>query len=266
MTGPALASVASDSKYLGCHLPEDELACLAEQFEWGAPEVKAVADTFSYLAARKREKTAAMALNMSRIPQKSPKTFEGFDFSRLQGKGGEALALLPRLTNLYARKNLAFIGPEGVGKTHLAQAYGREVCMQGMRSYYIKASELRDKLDKAVKAGTGSSVVNLLVNPHCLIIDEVGRCTFDKACTDLFFHIVDRRCDKECPNLTILTSNYGPDSWGEYFTGDSTLLCTLDRLFDNASVFMMKGQSFRGSGLETFAVEAVPSVMKVPAR
>ena len=71
-----------------------------------------------------------------------------------------------------------------------------------------------------------------LVKPSCLIIDEVGRCTFDKPCTDLFFDIVDRRYEKEGPNTMILTSNTSTNNWDEFFTGDDTLLCTLDRLFD----------------------------------
>ena len=110
-----------------------------------------------------------MHLNMSHIPQKSPKTFEGFDFGRIRGKGGEALSQLPTLSNLYARRNLALIGPEGVGKTHLAQAYGRECCMRGMQAYYIKARELSEKLAKAVKLGSSANLVNQLVRPACLI-------------------------------------------------------------------------------------------------
>lgn len=46
--------------------------------------------------------------------------------------------------------------------------------------------------------------------------------------------------------------------WDEFFTGDDTLLCALDRLFDKASVFVMWGPRFRGRGLGTYSVEAVP--------
>ena len=95
--------------------------------------------------------------------------------------------------------------------------------------------------------------------PSCLIIDEVGRCKFDKRQTNLFFDIVDHRYEKRTPMTTIFTSNYGPDKWGEFFDGDSTLLCALDRIFDHAAVFMMRGTSYRGAQLEKFAVEAVPA-------
>ena len=66
------------------------------------------------------------------------------------------------------------MGPEGVGKSHLAKAYGRECCMRGMSAYYIKARELSDKLAKAVKLGNEASVMAQLIRPACLIIDEIG--------------------------------------------------------------------------------------------
>lgn len=148
------------------------------------------------------------------------------------------------------------------GKTHLSQAYGRECCLRGLKTYYIKASELRDRLSSAVRRGNTSRVVGSLVKPSCLIIDEVGRCEFDKACTDLLFDVVDRRTEKEGPNTMILTSNAVAKDWPAFFTGDDTLLCTLDRIFDKASVFMMRGPSYRGRELDTFSVEAVPQATK----
>ena len=165
-------------------------------------------------------------LKMSRLPLKEPKTFDSFDFSHVHGKQVDALKNLPALTAVYAKKNLAFIGPQGVGKTHLAMAYGRE-----------------------------GSAVNSLVKPSCLIIDEIGRCVFNKESTRMFFDMIDRRYNKEGPNIIIFTSNKGPDKWGEFFSEDSSLLCALDRIFYDATVFMMKGDSYRGKKLETIAIE-----------
>ena len=91
----------------------------------------------------------------------------------------------------------------------------------------------------------------------------MGRCVYDRPCTDLFFDVVDRRYEKEGPNAMVLTSNIAPSGWDEFFTGDDTLLCALDRLFDKASVFVMRGPSYRGRGLDTYSVEAVPQAVKV---
>lgn len=256
--------IAADAKYIGANVPAGEIAALAESRGMGPSELESVAATLAHLAEKKREKAVQMYLHTSHIPQKSPKTFDNFDFGRLKGKGCDAIAQLPTLSNLYARRNLALIGPEGVGKSHLAKAYGRECCMRGMQAYYVKARELADKLAKAVRLGNEASVMAQMIRPACLIIDEIGRCRFDKACTDLFFHIVDARSEKDGPNLVLMTSNFTADKWDECFTGGSTLLCTLDRLFDDATVFMIKGSSFRGQGLETYSVETAPSVSKAP--
>ena len=40
------------------------------------------------------------------------------------------------------------------------------------------------------------------------------------------------------------------------FSEDDTLLCSLDRVFDDATVFMIKGDSYRGRKLETLGLEA----------
>jgi DNA replication protein DnaC len=155
---------------LGIALAASELATLASDHDMGDAEVGALAVTFDYLAEKRRQASIETLLRLSRLPRREPKTFDGFDFSRIQGRDASALA-----------------------------------------------------------------------KPTCLIVDEVGRCTFDRACTDLFFDVIDRRYEKEGPNTMILTSNVAPSAWDEFFTGDDALLCALDRVFDKASVFMMRG-------------------------
>lgn len=204
----------------------------------------------------KAESIVSTLLRLSRLPLKEPKTFEGFDFNQLHGKQADALKNLPSLSALYAHKNLAFIGPQGVGKTHLAMAYGRQCCQLGLKAYFLKATELNQRLTDARKYGRESSTINDLVKPSCLIIDEVGRCVFDKENTRMFFDIIDRRYNKEGPNTMIFTSNKGPDKWGGFFNEDSSLLCALDRIFDDATVFMIKGNSYRGRNCETIALSA----------
>ena len=257
----ALACEAASD--LGLPLDPDELATLASDHDMGEQELEALAVTLGYLAEKRRLASVETLLRLSRLPRKEPKTFGNFDFGRIQGRDAGALAKLPALADLYARRNVAFIGPGGIGKTHLAQAYGRECCLRGLKAYYIKASELRDKLANAARRGNASRVVSSLVKPSCLIIDEVGRRRFDRECTDLLFDVVDRRYEKEGPNTMILTSNADAKDWREFFTGDDTLLCALDRIFDKASVFVMSGPSYRGRELDTYSVEAVPQATKL---
>ena len=221
-----------------------------------ADQLEAIALVFDHLRFEKEETIRNTLLKMSRLPLKEPKTFKGFDFSQVKGKQVEALKNLPSLTAVNAGRNLAFIGPQGVGKTHLAMAYGRECCLHGLKTYFMKATELNQRLTDAVKYGRESSTINGLVKPSCLIIDEIGRCVFNKEATRMFFDMVDRRYNKEGPNTMIFTSNMQPDAWSEYFAEGSSLLCSLDRIFDDASVFIIKGDSYRGKNLETFKLQA----------
>lgn len=244
------------AKYLGIDLNIQEIANFSIQHGMDESKIQAVASIFLYLKDKKEEKIVTTLLSMSRLPLKEPKTFGNFDFSQIHGKQAECLQDLPTLSALYAHKNLAFIGPQGVGKTHLAMAYGRACCELGLKTYFLKATELNQRLVEARKHGKESSVINGLVRPSCLIIDEVGRCVFDKESTRMFFDVIDRRYNKDGPNLIIFTSNKGPDKWGEFFGEDSSLLCALDRIFDDATVYMIKGNSYRGRNLETISITA----------
>lgn len=231
------------------------LMALLDSESMSPEQLESVAIVFDHLRKQKEEAIRNTLLKMSRLPLKEPKTFDNFDFNNVHGKQIEALKNLPALTAVNAGRNLAFIGPQGVGKTHLAMAYGRECCIRGMKTYFLKATELNQRLTDAVKYGRESSTINGLVKPSCLIIDEIGRCVFNRESTRMFFDMVDRRYNKEGPKTIIFTSNLTPSKWGDFFSEDSSLLCALDRIFDEATVFMMKGDSYRGKHLETIAVE-----------
>ena len=135
-------------------------------------------------------------------------------------------------------------------------AIGYECCQQGMKTYFLKAAELNDKFTEARRRGREGSVINGLVKPSCLIIDEIGRCVFSKENTQMFFDVIDRRYSKKGPNTIIFTSNKSAHQWKEYFREDDDLLCALDRAFDDATVFMFKGTSYRGKKLETIPIQA----------
>ena len=231
-----------------------EFAMLVQQHNMTDAEALAVAKVFDYLLEKRERSTVDFLLRTSHLPLKVPKTFDNFDFSRVTGKNVDKLRSLPTLSALYAHKNLAFIGRPGTGKTHLAKAFGRTCCEHGFRSYFIKMTELRDRMTSARRSGRESNLLSYLVRPSCLIIDEVGHCEFDKENTRLFFDMVDRRYQKEGYSNMVFTSNRDPAQWKENFCENDALLCALDRIFDDAVVFTIKGESFRGRKLETVAL------------
>lgn len=258
MNGTVYTEVEEMCRLLRLDLSADEFAAFVEREGFTPGQTAAIGAMFRHLGDKKNETIINTLLKMSRLPIKDPKTFEGFDFSQVHGRSADKLRSLPQLSALYAHRNLAFIGPQGVGKTHLAMAYGRECCLNGLKTYFLKASELDQKLTDARRYGHIGSVVNSLVKPSCLIIDEIGRCEFNEYNTRLFFDVIDRRTAKEGPNTIIFTSNKTPKDWRPYFHEDDSLLCALDRAFDDATVFMFRGDSYRGRKLETISLEVGP--------
>ena len=189
--------VEKSSQILKLDLSSIEFAKLAEEQDFSEAQIQAVGIVFAHLQQKKIETTIHTLLKTSRLPLKDPKTFDNFDFSVIKGRDATKLKTLPSVSAIYAHRNLAFIGPAGTGKTHLTQAFGYEGCQRGIKTYFIKMSELRDKFTAARRAGKEASVLDGLVRPSCLIIDEVGHCEFDKENTRLFFDLIDRRYNKE---------------------------------------------------------------------
>ena len=81
------------------------------------------------------------------------------------------------------------------------------------------------------------------------VVNEV----FEYICT---FDMVDRWYNKEDTFNLVFTSNKTPSQWKENFKVADALLCSLDRIFDDALVFNIRSESFRGKRLEHIALQA----------
>ena len=230
MTESPYSTIDRCIETLNLDFSSEEFARLAAETAMTPESIAAVNAIFEYLREKKEQSSIQILLRTSRLPQKHVKTFDNFDFSVLKGKDLDRLKSIRSLAAVYAHRNIAFIGPAGTGKTHLAQAFGYECCQHRLKTYFIKASELRDKFTAARRSGREAATLTSLVRPSCLIIDEVGHCEFDKENTRLFFDMIDRRYNKEGAYNIVFTSNKSPSLWRENFNEDDSLLCALDRI------------------------------------
>ena len=246
--------IRDHAEKLKLDLPEGEAAKFVQENDISEEGIDAIVRLMGHLCDKKDRTTMNFLLKTSRMPQNNPRTLDNFDFGRLKGPAVKTLQNLRDLRFLYSHQNLIFIGPTGIGKTHLALAYGYQCCTQHKKVYFLTFSELNQKMNEARLRGRIGSFLNGLTKPACLIIDEVGHCVMDEANTDLFFQIVQRRSLKDTGSM-IMTSNYQPSEWHKFFAEKESLLCSLDRITDNAVISVMQGRSYRGKKREILTCE-----------
>src|SRR5690606_21647268 len=81
------------------------------------------------------------AMRSSRLP--AVKTLERFDFSFQPSLRRAQIESLHELGFVERKENVIFLGPPGVGKTHLAVSLAIAAAQSGRRAYYGPRSALR---------------------------------------------------------------------------------------------------------------------------
>jgi DNA replication protein DnaC len=72
------------------------------------------------------------------------------------------------------RENVIFLGPPGVGKTHLAISLAIATAQSGRRVYYGTLADLITSLEEAQAAGRLQGRLKVLTHPAVLAVDEIG--------------------------------------------------------------------------------------------
>jgi DNA replication protein DnaC len=190
----------------------------------------------------RQRKTTALNLQFARFPVL--KRLSDFDFDAQPALDRRLIDELSTGRFLSEGRNTVFLGPPGVGKTHLAIALGVLVCERGHRVYFTSAMEMARRLSRAMAENRLHREMNKLVQPKVLIIDEVGYLTLDRTQASLLFQAICQRYDKGQP--VILTSNKAFGDWGEVFAGDVVMAsAALDRLLHRSTVVNIRGESYR---------------------
>ena len=140
------------------------------------------------------------------------------------------------------KKNILFLGPSGVGKTHLATSIGIEAAKKRISTYFISCHDLITKLNIAHQENRLKDVLKTFNKYKLLIIDEIGYLPVDKNGVNLLFQLITKRYEK---SSTIITTNQQFSKWGEVFSDNVLANAILDRLLHHSYVFNITGDSYR---------------------
>jgi DNA replication protein DnaC len=220
---------------LNLNRASEVLQAIAEQAE---------ADKRSYLVfldqlleevvAVKEKRRFETAMKTAGLP--TAKSIEEYDFGFHPQLNKKEIMALFDMEFIQKHENVIFLGPPGVGKTHLAIALAIKACSHGFKVYFTTMDTLIKKL-KASQSNHKAYLTSPLV-----VVDEAGYLPIDSREAYLFFQFVSHRYER---SSTIITSNKSFTDWQELF-GDAVIATAiLDRLLHHCKVVNIKGHSYR---------------------
>jgi DNA replication protein DnaC len=141
-----------------------------------------------------------------------------------------------------AARDVLWLGPPGLGKSHLVQAIGYQALKAGFLVLYRSIFDVvRDFLHDDV-VGQDDKMLARYLKPDLLIIDDMGMKQLPKRSGEYLFEIIMRRHEKRS---TMMTSNRPLEDWGKLIGDVPAATAILDRFLHHAEIIEITGRSYR---------------------
>lgn len=233
--------------YLRDRLPE----AIARAEREGASYLHLLDALFEEEVADKEQRRIDTALRASGLPYL--KTLDEFDFTAQPQLDRRAVQNLFDLTFLTRHENVFFLGPPGVGKTHLAVALAVKAAQAGYTIYGTTMADLIAKL-REDQTNVARGRLRRYHRAALVLVDEVGYLPVSREECHLFYQFVAARYERAS---TIITSNKAFSDWAELFHDPVLVSAVLDRLLHHGTVINIKGNSYRLRGKLPASGEAI---------
>lgn len=174
------------------------------------------------------------------------KTINDFDFSFQPMLNQRLIHELLSCRFIDKNENVVFIGPPGVGKTHLSIALGIEAIQKGYDVRFLTLSQLIELADKASNdAVLRHRLLSMLLRPRLLILDEMDLHETTPSSSVFLFKLLQDRYEN---GSIIFTSNKIVSEWEKLFENKTRAGATIDRILHHGRVIIIKGESYRLKG------------------
>jgi DNA replication protein DnaC len=217
---------------------------LDNYLEIAAKEKKSTIEILDYLVDRelKSKESRSLALRTRKAGFPMEKRLDDFDFGFQPSLDKSIINEIASLKFIHNAENVVLLGPPGVGKTHLAIAFGIEAVRAGFRVQFANASALIERLARADREKRLEETIRELSRFQLIIIDEMGYLPFDDFGAHCFFQLVSRRYERAS---IIFTSNKSYGEWGDIFKDHVIAAAILDRILHHCTTVNIKGDSYR---------------------
>jgi len=183
-----------------------------------------------------------IAQNMRRAGFPLHKSLSEFDYRAQTTVTKREITALLDFTFIEQRENLVFIGPPGVGKTHLATGIAVKAIEAGYKVLFVSALELIEILELAEIKGELKKKITQLAKNDILVIDELGYLPMSKQGMYNLFQLINALYEHRS---LIITTNKDFTSWHEFFFDDNVAVPIVDRIIHHSKIFMLGGESYR---------------------